>query len=127
MIKARKQAARSKSSKPRLTDPKPQRKLAPRERKGQLPAESGALDELGKRAGAESSTESEQPTGAKTGYQARLRTRQPLRKFSYDAAADSDDGDSDNHGYLGKRRKGKKIKNKVAGRIPVNCAHPETE
>lgn len=71
----------------------------------------------------ENSTESEQHEQAKTGYQARLRVRKPLRKFSYDAAAESVYDDSDDEGYLGKRRKGGKKKGKHGVRYPVGLPH----
>lgn len=118
MIKARNHAARSKSTKPRVSQPKIRSKATTRDLDGCPQLETMQNNGLGKKVSEETSTESEQHPQAKTGYQSRLRVRQPVRKFSYDAAAESDYGDSEQEGYLGKRRKGGKKKGKIGSRFP---------
>lgn len=127
MIKSRKHAARSKSSKPRMVEQKVSSKATTRDKKQRKNNQYMEVNDLDKKVSAESSTESEQPVQAKTGYQSRLRDRKPLRKFSYDAAAESDYDDSDTEGYLGKRRKGKKNKRKIGSRFPVISGHLEVQ
>jgi hypothetical protein len=119
MIKGRKHAGRSKSSKPKMSELKKRGKATKRELIAHLPLEPLHSNGFGKKVSEDTSTESEQHAQAKSGYQSRLRTRKPLRKFSYDAAAESDYDDSEDDGYLGKRRKGGKKKLKSGSRYPV--------